>query len=685
MSIFLDTHNEWLEADGLGGFASGTTSGERTRRYHALLMTAVTPPTGRMVLVNGLEAWVETPTGRFAISTQRYQPDAVYPDGASRLVDFQVEPWPQWTFCLPDGTTVIQELFVPHNISACLMRWKFSGTAHATLTLRPLISGRDYHGLHHENPAFRFEPEGREGWLVWRAYDGVPEVWTHTNGVYQHEPEWYRNFRYTLEVERGLDSSEDLASPGTLHFDLSQPAVLIFAAQGHAAAIDATVNSSALGKTPAAGNGNPATVAKSVAATTNIATAATATLPPLTKNSAIAVWTALSKSEQRRRTQFPTPLHRSADAYLVRRGAGQTIIAGYPWFTDWGRDTFISLRGLCVAIDRLDVALEILLAWSATVSEGMLPNRFLDAGDHPEFNSVDASLWFVIAVHDLLAAATRRGKPISAQHRRTLQEAILAIVEGYSRGTRFGIHQDTDGLLVAGVPGVQLTWMDAKAGDWVVTPRIGKPVEIQALWLNALWIAGQIDKRWTTVFETGHAEFQRRFWNSDANCLFDVVDVDHEAGKVDALVRPNQIFAVGGLPLSLLQADRATSVVATVETHLITPLGLRSLAPGSPGYISQYIGTILERDGAYHQGIVWEWLMGPFVEAWVRVRGNDAAAKREARHRFLPPLEDHLHSYGLNHISEIADAESPFTPRGCPFQAWSLGEYLRLQYDVLRE
>ncbi|HEY2882440.1 MAG TPA: amylo-alpha-1,6-glucosidase, partial [Pirellulales bacterium] len=535
------------------------------------------------------------------------------------------------------------------------------------------------HGLHSENPAFRFNPERSDGWLIWHPYDHIPQTWMHSNGEYRHEPEWYRNFLYTLEVERGLPCSEDLASPGTLHFDLSQPAVLILAAQGHAAAIDAATNAAA------AGTASVKSVSRAQTKGSATATLETPSLAPGTTAVAVAAWNALSKIDQRRRSQFPTALHRSADAYLVCRGKGQTIIAGYPWFTDWGRDTFISLRGLCLAIDRIDVALEILLAWAATVSEGMLPNRFLDEADRPEFNSVDASLWFVIAVHDLLAAAARRGKPISAQHRRTLQEAMLAIVEGYSRGTRFGIRQDSDGLLAAGVPGVQLTWMDAKAGDWVVTPRIGKPVEIQALWLNALWIAGQIDKRWTAVFEMGRAAFDRRFWNAEANCLYDVVDADHEAGKLDALIRPNQIFAVGGLPLSLLQGDRATSVVATVENHLITPLGLRSLAPGSPGYISRYIGNLLERDGAYHQGIVWQWLIGPFVEAWVRVRGNDAAAKREARHRFLPPLEMHLQTCGLNHLSEIADAESPFTPRGCPFQAWSLGEYLRLQYDVLRE
>jgi predicted glycogen debranching enzyme len=651
MAITLDNHTEWLQADGLGGFASGTTSGERTRRYHSLLLSAVTPPTGRMVLVSGLEAWVETPAGRFAISTQRYQNNVIYPDGVSRLAGFQLDPWPQWTFCLPDGTSVVQELFVPHGISACLLRWKFSGSAHATLTVRPLLCGRDYHLLQHENPTFRFEPRSQKDWLVWHPYDGVPETWMLTGGWYAHNPQWYRNFLYLTEQERGLDCTEDLASPGTLQFDLSQPALLILAAQGHAAAI----NSAATSETKS------------------------------NEISAAAAWIALSKSEQIRRTQFPTPLHRSADAYIVKRGTGRTIIAGYPWFTDWGRDTFISLRGLCLAIDRLDLALEILLAWSATVSQGMLPNRFPDVGDQPEFNSVDASLWFIIAVNDLLETATRCGQPIGAQQRRRLHEAVLAIVDGYSRGTRYDIHQDSDGLLAAGQPGVQLTWMDAKAGDWVVTPRIGKPVEVQALWLNALAIAGQIDKRWTAVFEAGRIQFEQRFWNPAANCLFDVVDADHQPGAVDALIRPNQIFAIGGLPLTLLNGQRAKSIVEAVETHLLTPLGLRSLAAGSPGYAPHYIGTLLKRDAAYHQGTVWPWLIGPFVEAWIRVRGSTATAKQEARQRFLPPLSAHLNSYGLDHISEIADAESPFIPRGCPFQAWSLGEFLRLEYDVLRE
>jgi predicted glycogen debranching enzyme len=526
------------------------------------------------------------------------------------------------------------------------------------LIVRPFISGRNYHATHHENPAFRFDASSRAGWLAWHPYDGVPEILALTNGRYSHEPEWFRNFLYVFEQERGLDCTEDLASPGTLQFDLSQPAVLIFAASGH----DAAINKLASPLYP-----DYAATKSAIA------------------NDAAAAFERLAQSELARRKRFATPLHRSADAYLVRRGAGQTIIAGYPWFTDWGRDTFIALRGLCLAIDRLDEARQILLAWAGTVSEGMLPNRFPDAGDQPEFNSVDASLWFIVAVHDLLDITTSRGRPLSADERRTLESAVLAIVEGYSRGTRFSIRIESDSLLAAGQPCTQLTWMDAKVGDHVITPRVGKPVEIQALWLNALWIAGRIDRRWNAVFERGRTEFELRFWNAALNCLYDVVDVDHRAGVIDTSLRPNQIFAVGGLPLALLHGQRARSVVDVVQSHLLAPLGLRTLAPGSPGYAPQCVGPPEQRDAAYHQGTVWPWLMGPFVEAWVRVRGGGTESKQQARDRFLPPLVAHLESAGLGHICEITDAEPPFTPRGCPFQAWSLGELLRLKYDVLRE
>jgi predicted glycogen debranching enzyme len=633
--------NEWLEPDGLGGFASGTASGIRTRRYHALLLAATTPPTGRVVLVNGVDAWIETAGGTFALTSQRYEPGVIHPDGAQRVSSFAAEPWPRWTFTFEDGTSLEQSIVVLHGAPLVAISWRLTSRVQdmpaARLFVRPFFSGRDYHSMHHENAAFRFEPERHDDRLVWRPYDGIPAVHALSNGEYRHAPDWYRNFRYDEEAARGLDASEDLAAPGVFAWNLTdQDAYLVFAA------------------TPDAET----------------------TIPAATSAEEIVTW--VYTSELSRRKAFASPLHRAADAYLVKRGAGTTIVAGYPWFTDWGRDTFIALRGICLAADRFDDARRILLEWSGAVSEGMLPNRFPDRSESPEFNSVDASLWFVIAVHDLFERCT-----VSAADRATLELAVDAILTGYAAGTRFGIRLDEDGLLASGVPGQQLTWMDARVGDHVITPRIGKPVEIQALWLNALALAGARSPRWAGLFARGRASFEARFWNEDSGILHDVVDVDHCPGTVDSTFRPNQIFALGGLKVMLVSNERARRALTRIESSLLTPIGLRSLAPSEPGYTGRYGGGVTSRDGAYHQGTVWPWLLTPFVEAWVRVRGGTPGAIADARDRFLTPLLRHLNEHGLGHVSEIADGDSPHTPNGCPFQSWSVGELLRLDRAVL--
>lgn len=647
MTSLLDTRGlsqEWLETDGRGGFASGTVGGIRTRRYHALLLTATNPPTGRIVLVNGFEAWIETPRGRYALSSQHYTPDVIHPDGTKSIEAFNSEPWPTWQFKSEDGTELTQEVFAAGASGVTALSWRLTGQQkNVRLLVRPLLSGRDYHSLHKENGAFRFEatPNGEK--VLWRPYDGLPGIYAmySSNGHYTHEPLWYRNFLYSEERARGLDDTEDLASPGLFEWDLSA---------GEAVWLLTTANS-----------------------------------PALSRKRDLSVkkfFDCLRENERLRRAEFPSRLHRAADAYVVSGRNGKTIIAGYPWFTDWGRDTFIALRGLCLAGGRLADARDILLAWTGSVSEGMVPNRFPDHGEQPEYNSVDASLWFIIAAHELLQAANGSGV-LSADDKRALQHAIEAILEGYARGTRFRIRMDEDGLLACGVPGVQLTWMDAKVGDWVVTPRIGKPVEIQALWLNALKIAAQFSPGWQKHFDCGLKSFREKFWNEQRGCLFDVVNVNDRAGDNDAAIRPNQIFAVGGLPFPLLDGDCAKRVVAVVEERLLTRLGLRSLAPGEPDYKPRYEGGVCQRDGAYHQGTVWPWLIGPFVEAWVRVRGNTATVKKQARKRFLAPLLVHLDEAGLGHVSEITDADAPHAPRGCPWQAWSVGELLRLDRIVL--
>jgi len=637
--------DEWLETDGLGGFASGTVSGIRTRRYHALLLAATNPPAGRLVLVNGFDASIETQAGAFSLSSQMYNPDVVHPDGAKRIETFKADPWPQWTYRLSDGTEIQFEFFVPNGGAVAALSWRLlNPVKKANLTVRPFFSGRDYHSMHHENAAFRFDPEAKGERLVWHPYDRIPGIIALHNGDYRHQPEWYRNFLYEQERARELDASEDLAAPGFFTWDLTRcEARLIFAAEGFEGGLLSE------------------------------------------RDETDASFTRLRTAELRRRKTFSCALERSADAYLVRRGSGKTVVAGYPWFTDWGRDTFIALRGLYLATGRFEEAGHILLQWAETVSEGMLPNRFPDQGDKAEYNSVDASLWYVVAVYEFLEAMKSGGRRLAKHDENSLKQAVQAILEGYAKGTRYNIHMDNDGLLAAGVPGVQLTWMDAKVGDWVVTPRIGKPVEIEALWVNALWIGAKFSARWKQVFERALEAFRSRFWNDRDGCLYDVVDSDHQRGAVDASFRPNQIFAVGGLPIALLDGERAAKVVAAVESRLWTPLGLRSLAPSAPGYISHYEGGVRERDGAYHQGTVWPWLIGPFVDAWVRVHGATAEAKEEARRRFLQPILAHLNEAGLGHVSEIADAEPPHTPRGCPFQAWSLGEVLRLERVLLAE
>jgi predicted glycogen debranching enzyme len=636
--------SEWLEADGLGGFASGTVSGVRTRRYHGWLHATTTPPDGRIMLVNGVEAWLETASGTVALSSHSYAPDVIHPDGRAGIESFEAEPWPRWTLRLDGGAKIVHEIFASYGSPIVAVSWKLvGGDEEAVLCVRPLISGRDPHALHHENPALRFDADVAGRVIGWRPYESVTGIVSASNGAYEHAPLWYRNFSYSEERDRGFDFIEDLASPGVLRFDVrAREAVLILAAD-----------------TKAARNlfftGSPESLHETLRA-----------------------------NETQRRAQFETRLDRAADAYIVQRGTGKTIIAGYPWFGDWGRDTFIALRGLCLATGRLADARSILLQWAGRVSAGMLPNRFSDRDGDPEFNSVDAPLWYVVAVHDFLAACAARAFEVAQADRARLVAAIEAILAGYSRGTRYGIRMDADGLLASGAAGVQLTWMDAKVGDRVITPRIGKPVEIQALWLNALRIGSNHSAGWGERLPRVQRSFEARFWNPDQGCLRDVVDEQHVAGRDDATFRPNQIFAVGGLPYAAIEGERARAIVDAVEARLLTPVGVRSLAGDDARYVRRYEGGPQSRDNAYHQGTVWPWLIGPFVEAWVRVRGTTEAAKAEARERFLAPLLATLDQAGIGHVSEIADADAPHVMRGCPFQAWSLGEVLRLDRDVLK-
>ncbi|WNC93066.1 amylo-alpha-1,6-glucosidase [Paraburkholderia sp. FT54] len=640
--------DEWLEADGFGGFASGTVGTLRTRRYHALLLSATRAPGGRVVLVNGVEAWLESNGVRYPLNMQRYAPDVIYPNLTASLVAFDTKPWPTWRVQVDTELLLGAEVFVCKDTRETILRWRVERAGDTseknayTLKVRPLLSGRDYHALHHANPALNFNAQTSDDQasVSWQPYGDLPVIRAATNGVYTHAPDWYRNFCYVRERERGLDFSEDLAAPGIFSFNLADGEAVMVLSASHAASGTQSANA------------KPAAIHAAE----------------------------LARMEQQRRDALGSRLQRSADAYVVTRNEGRTILAGFPWFTDWGRDTFIAMRGLLIASGRLDDAEAILLEWSGTLSEGMLPNRFPDYGDTPEYNSVDASLWFIVAVHDYLAT-----HHASAATQQRLQQASESILTGYTNGTRFNIQASADdGLLSAGVPGVQLTWMDAKVGDWVVTPRIGKPVEVQALWINALRIAATWNPQWRPAAERALQAFHERFVDPSTQVLFDNVDVDHVNGAIDRSIRPNQIFAVGGLPFPLLDGAAARAVLDQVEAQLLTPLGLRTLAPSDPAYRGHYGGSPLERDGAYHQGTVWPWLLGPFVEAWLRVHGVAADARMQAKTRFLDPLYAQLDHAGLDHLCEIADGDAPHAPAGTPFQAWSLGELLRIERLLAR-
>jgi len=488
---------EWLEPDGMGGFAMGTVSGVRTRRYHALLLSAMTPPTGRMVLVAGVEAWVETGVGDLPLSTHLYAPDVQHPDGVRYLTHFTRTPWPTWRF-RKDDLEIEHEVFVERTSGAVVLRWRqFSGAPGASLTIRPLLAARDYHALRREGP-FDVTASGHGGCVSWRPDPGGVAIGALSNGAYAQAPLWFRNFLYTAERDRGLDCIEDLASPGVFTFDLESEAVLMFrCGDGHIG--DAAAHADIL-----------------------------------------------AGAERQRRAAFTDAGALAADAYVVRRGQGRTILAGFPWFTDWGRDTFIALRGLLISTGRLQESAEVLLAWAGMVDGGMLPNRFPDQGDAPEFNSVDAALWFCVAVHDHLAAG--------GAGQAALRRAVEAVIDGTMAGTRYGIGVDADGLVRAGAPGVQLTWMDAKCGDWVVTPRMGKPVEIQALWINTLRIAAGWTDRFAAVERHATASFHAVFPDPVTGGLVDAIGLD---GVDDRAIRPDEfvrlthaeIMAITGAPL----------------------------------------------------------------------------------------------------------------------------------------
>jgi predicted glycogen debranching enzyme len=611
----LECAREWLETNGLGSFAMGTLAGPGTRRYHALLCAATRPPVGRMVLVNRCEEWLHVDGVRHPLSANFY-PGAVHPDGNRSIVEFRLDPWPTWRWRV--GSALVERsIFMPQGKQLTVSSWRLipveAGATRARLFVRPLISGRDYHALHHENSTLRQDAAVEEGHASFCPYDGVPTIHLHHNGVYSHRPEWYRSFEYPRERERGLEFQEDLFSPGEVAFDLvpETHALMIFG-------LDAET-------------------------------------PDVNR---------LREDERSRREKLRNPdplvgqLQAAADQFIVRRGDFQSLVAGYPWFTDWGRDTFISLRALDPA-----VAGDLLAAFAPFIDGGLIPNRFVDGGEPPEYNSVDAPLWYVLAC---ARHAQRSGD------KRCLS-AVRQILDGYMAGTRYHIGLDDDGLIHAAEPGLQLTWMDAKVGDWVVTPRRGKPVEVQALWVASLEAASLLftdhDPHYAHELQEraawARSSFAAAFWDDNLGWMYDVID----GPRRDSTLRPNQLYALG-LCAPLIDPERVERALAACERELLTPMGLRSRARGA-GYVGRYDGDPRARDGSYHEGTVWPFLLGIYADACMRVRGRLPDG-------ILDGIREHLFGAGAGQICEIADGDAPHAPRGCPAQAWSVCEALRI-------
>ncbi len=626
---------EWLETNGLGGFASSTISGINTRRYHGLLVAATKPPVGRMVLLSKVEETLIINGRRHELSANRY-PGVVHPQGYQYLKEFRQDPFPVFVYQVED-VELEKSVFLVHGENTTVVQYAVRGTGDApcTLELRPLIAFRDYHNTTHANEALNPACETGPGSLKFTPYAGLPPLFlAHDDAAIRPTGDWYRSFEYDVERDRGLDFQEDLFNPCALVLDLNR-------------------------------NARPAWIASTEAHSSSTADSL--------RDREIKRRQALFESAPMD-DPFVRSLVLAADQFIVQRGQESTVIAGYHWFSDWGRDTMIALPGLALATNRPDVARSILLSFALHVDRGMLPNRFPDAGEAPEYNTVDATLWFFEAVR---AFVEKTGDYEFI--RKSLYPVLADIVSWHERGTRYGIRVDADGLLCAGEPGVQLTWMDAKIGDWVVTPRQGKPVEIQALWYNALRIMEDLAEaygydsdrgRYADMAERTRTAFASLFWNESEGCLFDVVDGEYR----DGAIRPNQIFAVS-LIHQMLSPEQARSVVSVVQRELRTPYGLRSLAPSDPAYRGRYDGDPHSRDSAYHQGTVWPWLLGPFLRAYLQANNHSQTARVQAE-QWLAALKAYVESSGVGQVPEVFDGDAPHRAGGCMAQAWSIAELL---------
>jgi predicted glycogen debranching enzyme len=640
---------EWLVMNGIGGFACGTVAGTLTRRYHGLLIAAPPPPSPRTLLVSKTDEVVEYDGRSYALGSNRWAGGFVDPCGYIYLERFHLESTtPVWTFACADAL-LEKRIWMEHGANTTYVQYTLRRARRPLrLAAKVLVNWRGYHSLTHAKD-WRMDVQSVTSGVRVHAFpEAMPFYLRSAEALVETVHTWYRNYELAAERLRGLDHVEDHLHAGTFHAELNPGASITIVAT-----LDSNANL----------NGRTALAAHS------------------SRGPALLEMCEQAHPEISQWPSWIKQLTLAADQFVIERPfadgrTGFSVIAGYPWFGEWGRDTMIALPGLLLATGRPEIAGDVLRNYAGLVDRGMLPNRLPDAGESVEYNTVDAALWFFEAV-DQYYAATHDLALV-----REIFPVLAEIIDAYARGTRFNIHADpNDGLLYAGEPGTQLTWMDAKLGDWAMTPRVGKPVEVNALWLNALAVhakfsgaLGQSESSYANRAAQARNGF-RRFWNPDANCCFDVIDGPE--GN-DAAVRPNQLLAVavGESPLS---AKQQRAVLEVCERELLISYGLRTLSPSAPAYRGHYSGDQQDRDSSYHQGTAWGWLIGPFVQAFLRVRRDPEQALT-----FLAPFENHLRIHGLGTASEIFDGDPPFAPQGCFAQAWTVAEVLRAWMDVGR-
>jgi len=632
---------EWLVTNGLGGFAAGTIAGPLTRRYHGLLFAARTPPVGRTLLCPKIDAELEYDGATYALATDLWRGGAIAPLGYRLLTGFRREGTvPVWTFTCGDAL-IERRVWMEHEANRTYVEHRVVRARRPVhLTLRAFANHRDLHATTHAGD-WTMQVSATPTGIRVVPFDGAMTISLRADrGTWAAEHVWYRDYDYPVERERGLDDSEDHLRVATFEAAVASGETLTIAVADHE--LDPIDGAAALESRRAR------------------------------DRELIAGWRGPQRERAGDAPHWMPPLVLAADQFIVRRAQpddadGLSVIAGYPWFADWGRDTAIALPGLALATGRPAVARSILRTFARYVDRGMLPNVFAEDGQ-AEYNSVDAALWYVQAMRRYIAA-TGDGWMLAETF-----PVLRAIVDAYTKGTRFGIAVDpVDGLLRAGEPGVQLTWMDAKVGDWVVTPRIGKPVEVNALWIAALRACegfartlGHDPLAFANAARRAEASFER-FWNPQLGWCYDVLDGPDGA---DTSLRPNQIFAVS-LPIDVLDDRRRRAIVDVCASRLWTPAGLRSLDQHDPRYAGRYAGDQRARDGAYHQGTVWTWLAGPFAVAHRRVYADPAASEE-----FLAACASGLTADALGTLPEIADGDAPFAARGAFAQAWSVATLL---------